>query len=440
MARSRRPQRRSLGLMKALGIVVATTSLLAAAAAAQGMMQQPGAGAAGAAGAGAAAKTQQTPDWRASFAFPQCISTTLSYDVSFVGPLQRVDVGSVRYAYHRFGPLGPKKAAQIVAEKSPSPRANPNPYAPVVFIPGFGSSMYMWPVPLLTAVAEEREVIIFDSMRTGLSVDSDPRDPLTIPLMANSTMAMVTKLGLKTPDVWAWGLGGSVAYALLAYHHGKVGNAIIAAATPGGPSAIVPPPEVLAQLQRVRNNYTALLPFLFPKGAADPGVCGYFAAYNSFFSSRYTSLPRGPLAGDAVIEEQWAALTRFYKNTAVANLLAGVTNRVLIMHGVQDRMVPIRNAALADDLLLGSWMLQLPMEGHALMFSHTQATIYMTREFLGFANRLTEAEHNAWFRYGETAAEFLAQQQTQQVGFTPQQAAAAAAAGVPLTSNLANVG
>lgn len=55
--------------------------------------------------------------------------------------------------------------------------------------------------------------------------------------------------------------------------------------------------------------------------------------------------------------------------------LAASTNRVLVVHGVQDRIVPVRNAQMADNLLLGSWLLQLPSGGHAVPFSHQQAML-----------------------------------------------------------------
>jgi hypothetical protein len=54
---------------------------------------------------------------------------------------------------------------------------------------------------LLQRLADSREVIIFDNMRTGLSVDNSTQ-PLSIPLMANSTAALITKLGLNQPDIW----------------------------------------------------------------------------------------------------------------------------------------------------------------------------------------------------------------------------------------------
>jgi pimeloyl-ACP methyl ester carboxylesterase len=59
----------------------------------------------------------------------------------------------------------------------------------------------------------------------------------------------------------------------------------------------------------------------------------------------------------------------------IINKLAAVPNRVLILHGVQDKLMPVRNALLGAWKLLGSWMLQFPGEGHGIPFSNVQAVI-----------------------------------------------------------------
>jgi len=58
-------------------------------------------------------------------------------------------------------------------------------------------------VQLLQRLAETREVVIFDNMRTGLSTDNSTA-PLTIPMMASSTAALITSLKLQKPDIWRW--------------------------------------------------------------------------------------------------------------------------------------------------------------------------------------------------------------------------------------------
>lgn len=58
--------------------------------------------------------------------------------------------GTVRYAYHRFGPLNPNAAVQRPRLGTELERAqsNPTPNSPVVFISGWGFSMYIWPIPV----------------------------------------------------------------------------------------------------------------------------------------------------------------------------------------------------------------------------------------------------------------------------------------------------
>jgi pimeloyl-ACP methyl ester carboxylesterase len=73
--------------------------------------------------------------------------------------------------------------------------------------------------------------------------------------------------------------------------------------------------------------------------------------------------------------EQSQAAVKFFMDGTIINKLGVVPNRVLILHGVQDRLMPVRNALLGAWKLLGSWMLQFPGEGHGIPFSNAQAVI-----------------------------------------------------------------
>lgn len=90
---------------------------------------------------------------------------------------------------------------------------------------------------------------------------------------------------------YSWSVGAFVGYGLLAFHQNKIGNVIIASGSPGGPDALLPPQPVTQEMMRIEQNYTALLPFLFPDGVKDEAVCMFYASYNSFYSSEYTNLP-----------------------------------------------------------------------------------------------------------------------------------------------------
>jgi hypothetical protein len=82
----------------------------------------------------------------------------------------------------------------------------------------------------------------------------------------------LTKLAAALCDLsCSWSVGSAVGYALLAFHSDKIGNVIITAGSPGGPDARLTSLSVVTDLMKIGNNYTALLPYLFPQGPADEG-------------------------------------------------------------------------------------------------------------------------------------------------------------------------
>ena len=73
--------------------------------------------------------------------------------------------------------------------------------------------------------------------------------------------------------------------------------------------------------------------------------------------------------------QQAAAMQNFYLDPRTYDRLRNITNRVLIVHGVQDLMVPVRNAAVAAARIPASWMIQAPQAGHGIMFQSVRRTI-----------------------------------------------------------------
>jgi hypothetical protein len=107
-----------------------------------------------------------------NYPFPQCWTTTQSYDIDFVGPVKQMKLGEERsclkscitrslhnypakeileniesvqsskhmanaagdvtYGYHRFGPTDKTRPVK----------------APVVMLAGFATLMYIWPIPV----------------------------------------------------------------------------------------------------------------------------------------------------------------------------------------------------------------------------------------------------------------------------------------------------
>jgi pimeloyl-ACP methyl ester carboxylesterase len=66
---------------------------------------------------------------------------------------------------------------------------------------------------------------------------------------------------------------------------------------------------------------------------------------------------------------------RFFADDSVLAALPSVRNRLLVFAGTQDRLVPVRNAAVIAGPVPGSWSLRFAREGHGLPFSSPRAVI-----------------------------------------------------------------
>src|SRR2546430_1470499 len=105
-------------------------------------------------------------------------------------PTQFVDAAGIRFAYRRFGKSGG---------------------VPLVFNMHFTGTMDHWDPAVTDALAQEREVILFDN--AGIS-SSSGEVPNSIEEMAANAAAFIKALGLAQVDVLGFSLGGLVAQEL----------------------------------------------------------------------------------------------------------------------------------------------------------------------------------------------------------------------------------
>ncbi|HEV2918376.1 MAG TPA: alpha/beta hydrolase [Actinomycetota bacterium] len=100
--------------------------------------------------------------------------------------------------------------------------------------------------PTLPALAEHHQVILPDLQGHGRTADIDR--PLDVRLMADDIAALIDHLGLDTPDLVGYSLGGGVALHTAARYPAKVGRLVMASANLR-PDAIYP--EMRAQQAQV---------------------------------------------------------------------------------------------------------------------------------------------------------------------------------------------
>jgi pimeloyl-ACP methyl ester carboxylesterase len=100
--------------------------------------------------------------------------------------------------------------------------------------------------PVLDLLAERHQVVLPDLQGHGRTADIDR--PIELPTLADDIAALVDHLGLDTPDVAGYSLGGGVALQVAARHPGKVRRAVLASAGIRRDAAY---PDILAQQEQV---------------------------------------------------------------------------------------------------------------------------------------------------------------------------------------------
>lgn len=125
-------------------------------------------------------------------------------------PTQYVEVNGVRFAYRRFG--------------------NPS-GVPLVGFQHFTGTMDNWDPIIINALAEDREVILFDNAGVG---NSDGVTPDRVAEMTKDAVALVSALHLSKIDVLGFSLGGFIAQYLAHFYPSLVRKLIIVGAAPQG--------------------------------------------------------------------------------------------------------------------------------------------------------------------------------------------------------------
>ena len=59
---------------------------------------------------------------------------------------------------------------------------------------------------------------------------------------------------------------------------------------------------------------------------------------------------------------------------------------MIVMHGILDRIVPIRNAMKLGALWHGAWVLQIASAGHAVVFTALDQLIFLGLDFLRYSH------------------------------------------------------
>jgi pimeloyl-ACP methyl ester carboxylesterase len=276
---------------------------------------------------------------------------------NITAPTQFVETKSETYAYRRFG-----SGSGL----------------PLLLLQHFTGTLDNWDPAVTDALAAGREVILFESAGIGRSSGTVPQ---TVDGMAAHALSFLNALGLKTVDVLGFSLGGMVAQQMVLQRPSIFRKLILAATAPRGG-------EDIMHLQK---------PSL-AKYFVDPTLKGYAILQKIFFTATESSQAAGaefigrlmqreadrePISGREVAAAQMAAFQDWeqIKGERFADLKA-IHQPVLVMNGVSDEMIPVRNSYWLSENLPNAVLLTYPDSGHGSIFQFHESFTHQVSGFL----------------------------------------------------------
>jgi pimeloyl-ACP methyl ester carboxylesterase len=272
-------------------------------------------------------------------------------------PTRFIETGLETYAYRRFG-----------AGAAP----------PLVFLQHFTGTLDNWDPAVTDALTQGREVILFESAGVGRSTGEVPD---TIAGMAAHLFAFADALGLIQVDLLGFSLGGMVAQQVALERPSLVRKMLLVGTAPEGGEDIMHLEK--PELRRVLE---------------DPNLPGLQKLVQLFFTASESSQQAGqafvarlaartgewePLSGPKIAQAQLAAFRAWERIDGERfGKLRRITQPCLVVNGVRDNMIPVKNSyALAENLPRGM-LLTYPDAGHGSLFQYHESFVRQASLFL----------------------------------------------------------
>jgi 3-oxoadipate enol-lactonase len=203
----------------------------------------------------------------------------------------------------------------------------------VLLVMGYGMTLERW-WRTAAVLARRFRVLRFDNRGVG---GSDlPALPYSVAAMADDAVAVLEAAGQEQAHVYGLSLGGMVAQEIALRHPERVQALVLGATTAGGAATVLGDPTTLSLFSRAS--------VLTPDEAA-------WAAVPHLYAER-TRLRHGDRIADDLAqrpEDEGSAVAHAQQLLAAAThsaaaRLGGITAPTLVVHGVEDRVLPPENA------------------------------------------------------------------------------------------------
>ena len=235
---------------------------------------------------------------------------------------------------------------------------------PLILLEGLGGDIPGWRRNI-PALARELLVIAYDFRGNGDS--DDPPAPCSMATFVDDTLALLDSLGVDRTHVYGQSFGGMVAQEIAFTAPERV-RTLILACTDMGPSRAVRSEGATAPKHEPwRALYAAGFPDAHPKHVAEDLRIG-------------AAQPEHPVGG----RRQWEAMQGFDSYDRLPDLRIPT----LVLHGTEDRMIPVENGRRLAARIPGAELVLLEGAGHLY---HSERAAEADAAVLDFIRRHADA-------------------------------------------------
>jgi pimeloyl-ACP methyl ester carboxylesterase len=241
--------------------------------------------------------------------------------------------------------------------------------SPLLLIQGMAGHHALWGEPLLTALAQDFDVVTYDHRGIGASTDV-PGDFTTADLASDSA-ALLDHLGWAGAHVMGISMGGMVAQELVLGHPDRVRALVLGCTYAGGEGSSLTAPGPLRMFEGMNSGSADVA----IRAAYEANLSPVFTADETHFEPfKHISLSVRVPVPVAMRQVQAA----FVHNTS--QRLPGVTAPTLVLHGTADQMLFYSNGEQIAGLIPGSRLHAFADVGHLFWWERPDETAKLVRE------------------------------------------------------------
>jgi len=249
---------------------------------------------------------------------------------------------------------------------------------PLVFLQHFTGTLDNWDPAVTDRLAGGREVILFESAGLGRSTGEVP---VTVPVMASHLLAFTDGLGLTQVDLLGFSLGGMVAQVAALERPALIRKMLLVGTAPEGGEDIMhlEKPELAKILgDPTLKGYQPLVKLFFTPSEASQAAG---QAFVTRLAARTED--REPVSGPKVAQAQIAAFRAWERVEGERfGKLRRITQPCLVMNGVFDTMIPVRNSYFLAEHLPNAMLITYPDAGHGSLFQFHDSFVRQATLFL----------------------------------------------------------